>query len=44
MIVISDTNILSSFAAAKALPTLLRLFDEDDIYIPPSRYRTENLF
>lgn len=36
MIVISDTNILSSFAAGNALPLLLRLFAQTEIYIPPA--------
>lgn len=34
MIVVSDTNMLSSFAAADALPVLLRLFVKTEIYIP----------
>lgn len=34
MIVISDTNILSSFAAGNALLLLLRLFAQTEIYIP----------
>ena len=36
MIVISDTNLLSSFAAGNALPLLLRLFAQTEIYIPPA--------
>lgn len=36
MIIISDTNMLSSFAAGDALPVLLRLFAESKIYIPPA--------
>ena len=36
MIVVSDTNMLSSFAAADALPVLLRLFVRTEIYIPPA--------
>ena len=36
MIVISDTNILSSFAAANSLHVLLRLFPQTPIYIPPA--------
>ena len=39
MIVISDTNILGSFAAAQALPSLLQLFKKNDIYIPPAVYQ-----
>ena len=34
MIVINDTNLLSSFAAGNALPLLLRLFAQTEIYIP----------
>ena len=36
MFVISDTNILSSFSAAKALHLLLHLFPEVVMYIPPA--------
>lgn len=36
MIVISDTNILSSFAAAEALSLLQQLFAQAQIAIPPS--------
>ncbi len=36
MIVISDTNILSSFAAADSLYVLLRLFPQTPIYISPA--------
>ncbi len=36
MIVISDTNILSSFAAGNALPLLFRLFSQTDFTIPPA--------
>jgi len=36
VIVVSDTNILSSFAAANALPILLRLFVRTEICIPPA--------
>ena len=36
MIVISDTNILSSFAAGNSLPLLFRLFAQTEIYIPPA--------
>ena len=36
MLVISDTNILSSFAAGNALPLLLRLFPNTKIFIPPA--------
>lgn len=39
MIVISDTNILSSLAAAQALPLLFQLFADDAIYIPPAVHR-----
>ena len=34
MIVVSDTNILSSFAAADSLPVLLRLFPHSRLVIP----------
>ncbi len=43
MIVISDTNILSSFAAAEALPLLLRLFQHQKIHIPPTVHRELSL-
>ena len=36
MVIVSDTNILSSLAAADALPLLLQLFPDDTIYIPPA--------
>lgn len=36
MLVISDTNILSSFAAAQAFPLLQLLFAKSVIYIPPA--------
>jgi predicted nucleic acid-binding protein len=36
MIVLSDTNIISSFAAAGAFPWLLQLFRHAKIYIPPA--------
>ncbi len=36
MIVISDTNILSSLAAAEALPLLFQLFPKTQILIPPA--------
>lgn len=36
MLVISDTNILSSFAAGNALPLLLRLFPDTTILLPPA--------
>lgn len=36
MLVISDTNILSSLAAGEALPLLFRLFPSATIYIPPA--------
>jgi predicted nucleic acid-binding protein len=35
-VIISDTNILSSFAAAKGLPLLFDILHEDVIYISPS--------
>ena len=35
MIVVSDTNILSSLAAGDALPALLRLFARSTLCIPP---------
>lgn len=38
MIVVSDTNILSSLAAAQAFPLLLRLFTGSELYIPPAVY------
>jgi predicted nucleic acid-binding protein len=36
VLIISDTNILSSLAAAEALPLLFRLFPNNVIYIPPA--------
>ena len=36
MLVISDTNILSSFAAGNALPLLFRLFPNTTILVPPA--------
>jgi predicted nucleic acid-binding protein len=36
VIIISDTNMLSPFAAGDALQVLLRLFAESKIYIPPA--------
>lgn len=36
MLIISDTNILSSFAAGEALELLFRLFPDKTIYIPPA--------
>ncbi|MEZ4865958.1 MAG: hypothetical protein R3C14_31880 [Caldilineaceae bacterium] len=36
MLIISDTNILSSLAACDALSLLFRLFPNQVIYIPPS--------
>lgn len=36
MLVISDTNILSSFAACDALPLLFRLFPNTTIFVPPA--------
>ncbi|MEN8220679.1 MAG: hypothetical protein ABFS56_30870 [Pseudomonadota bacterium] len=36
MAIVSDTNILSSFAAADALHLLPKLFQGDTIYIPPA--------
>lgn len=36
MIVVSDTNILSSLAAGDSLPALLRLFARSTLGIPPS--------
>lgn len=36
MLVISDTNILSSFAAGNALPLLFRLFPNTTVLIPPA--------
>jgi predicted nucleic acid-binding protein len=38
-VIISDTNILSSFAAAKGLLLLFGILHEDVIYIPPSVHR-----
>ncbi len=39
MLVISDTNILSSLAAGESLSLLLRLFPNRLIYIPPAVYQ-----
>lgn len=39
MLIISDTNILSSLAAGDALPLLFRLFPNQVIYIPPVVYQ-----
>jgi predicted nucleic acid-binding protein len=36
VIVVSDTNILSSLAAGDSLPLLLKLFARSKVYIPPS--------
>lgn len=36
MLIISDTNILSSLAAGDALPLLFRLFPNKTIHIPPA--------
>lgn len=36
MIVVSDTNILSSFAAGDSLPQLLQLFSRSKLVIPPA--------
>lgn len=36
MIVVSDTNVLSSFAAAEALPLLVRLFARTQLCVPPA--------
>jgi predicted nucleic acid-binding protein len=36
MIILSDTNIISSFAAAGAFPWLLQLFRHTNIHIPPA--------
>lgn len=36
MLVISDTNILGSFAAGEAIPSLFRLFPRTTIFIPPA--------
>jgi predicted nucleic acid-binding protein len=36
VIVVSDTNILSSFAAGDAFPLLLRLFARSQVCVPPS--------
>ena len=37
--IISDSNILSSFAAARSLPLLFAVVGEDTIYISPAVYR-----
>jgi predicted nucleic acid-binding protein len=34
--ILSDTSILSSFAAARGLPLLLAVLEEDTIFIPPA--------
>lgn len=34
--ILSDTSLLSSFAAARALPLLLVVLEEDAIFIPPA--------
>ena len=39
MIVISDTNILSSLAAGEALPALLELFASSALWIPPAVFQ-----
>ncbi|MCI0694462.1 hypothetical protein L0337_20935 [candidate division KSB1 bacterium] len=39
MLVISDTNILSSLAAGESLPLLFRLFPNATIFIPPAVHR-----
>ena len=39
MLVISDTNILSSLAAGEAMSLLFRLFPNATIYIPPAVHR-----
>ena len=36
MLIISDTNILSSFAAADALSLLTELFSDYTLHIPPA--------
>jgi len=36
MVIVSDTNILSSLAAADALPLLPQLFPGDTIHLPPA--------
>lgn len=36
MVIVSDTNILSSLAAADALSLLAQLFPDDTIHIPPA--------
>ncbi len=36
MVIVSDTNLLSSLAAANALFLLLQLFPDDTIHIPPA--------
>lgn len=37
--IVADSSILSSFAAAKGLPLLFKALQEEVIYIPPSVYR-----
>lgn len=37
--IVADSNILSSFAAAKGLPLLFKVLQEEVIYIPPSVHR-----
>ncbi len=36
--IISDTNILGSFAAARAIPLLLKTLQVDIVYVPPGVY------
>lgn len=36
MLIVSDTNILSSFSAGSAIELLLQLFPEKSIHIPPA--------
>jgi len=38
-VIVADSNILSSFAAAKGLPLLFKALQEEVIYIPPSVHR-----
>ncbi|MBI3758005.1 MAG: hypothetical protein HY267_08520 [Deltaproteobacteria bacterium] len=40
MIVVSDTNILSSLAAGDALPALLHVFRRSTFCIPPSEQKS----
>jgi predicted nucleic acid-binding protein len=37
-VIISDTNILGSFAAARAIPLLLKTLQVDIVYVPPGVY------